>query len=26
VEVGRPDDLFDNPQSSRLKRFLSQVL
>jgi polar amino acid transport system permease protein len=26
VEVGRPDDLFDNPQSSRLRRFLSQVL
>ena len=26
VEAGRPDDLFDNPQSSRLKRFLSQVL
>jgi ABC-type polar amino acid transport system ATPase subunit len=26
VEAGRPDELFDNPQSSRLKRFLSQVL
>jgi len=26
VEVGRPDEVFDNPKSSRLKRFLSQVL
>lgn len=26
VEVGRPSDLFDNPQSPRLRRFLSEVL
>ncbi|MER9444495.1 amino acid ABC transporter ATP-binding protein [Mesorhizobium sp. M0340] len=26
VEVGRPEDLFDNPQSPRLRRFLSEVL
>ena len=26
VEAGRPDDLFDNPQSPRLRRFLSEVL
>ncbi|MER9977701.1 amino acid ABC transporter ATP-binding protein [Mesorhizobium sp. M0085] len=26
VEAGRPEDLFDNPQSPRLRRFLSEVL
>jgi polar amino acid transport system ATP-binding protein len=26
VEAGRPDDLFDRPQSPRLQRFLSEVL
>jgi polar amino acid transport system ATP-binding protein len=26
VEKGRPEDLFDNPQSPRLQRFLSEVL
>ncbi|CAH2394738.1 amino acid ABC transporter permease/ATP-binding protein [Mesorhizobium ventifaucium] len=26
VEAGRPADLFDNPQSPRLRRFLSEVL
>ncbi|MER8379545.1 amino acid ABC transporter ATP-binding protein [Mesorhizobium sp. M0142] len=26
VEAGRPEDLFDNPQSPRLGRFLSEVL
>jgi His/Glu/Gln/Arg/opine family amino acid ABC transporter permease subunit len=26
VEIGAPDDLFDNPQSPRLKRFLAEVL
>lgn len=26
VEVGKPDDLFDHPESPRLKRFLSEVL
>jgi polar amino acid transport system ATP-binding protein len=26
VEAGRPDDLFDNPKSPRLARFLSEVL
>ncbi|WP_140764253.1 amino acid ABC transporter permease/ATP-binding protein [Mesorhizobium sp. B4-1-4] len=26
VEAGRPQDLFDNPQSPRLRRFLSEVL
>ncbi|MCF6118081.1 amino acid ABC transporter ATP-binding protein [Mesorhizobium muleiense] len=26
VEAGRPADLFDNPQSPRLQRFLSEVL
>ncbi|AZO12011.1 MULTISPECIES: amino acid ABC transporter permease/ATP-binding protein [unclassified Mesorhizobium] len=26
VEAGRPSDLFDNPQSPRLRRFLSEVL
>ncbi|MGR6432606.1 amino acid ABC transporter permease/ATP-binding protein [Rhizobium sp. PAMB 3174] len=26
VEIGTPDDLFDNPQSPRLKRFLAEVL
>jgi polar amino acid transport system permease protein len=26
VEAGRPEDLFDNPQSPRLKRFLSEML
>ncbi|MGO4690096.1 amino acid ABC transporter ATP-binding protein [Glaciibacter sp. 2TAF33] len=26
VEIGRPADLFDNPQSPRLQRFLSEVL
>jgi len=26
VEQGAPADVFDNPQSERLRRFLSQVL
>ncbi|WP_113719750.1 amino acid ABC transporter ATP-binding protein [Arthrobacter dokdonensis] len=26
IESGRPEDLFDNPQSERLQRFLSEVL
>ncbi|TIL35590.1 amino acid ABC transporter permease/ATP-binding protein [Mesorhizobium sp.] len=26
VEAGRPEDLFDNPKSPRLQRFLSEVL
>jgi ABC-type histidine transport system ATPase subunit len=26
VEAGRPEDLFDSPQSPRLKRFLSEGL
>ena len=26
VETGTPDEIFDNPQSERLRRFLSQVL
>ncbi|MDN4612379.1 amino acid ABC transporter ATP-binding protein [Arthrobacter burdickii] len=26
VEAGRPEDLFDNPRSARLQRFLSEVL
>jgi polar amino acid transport system ATP-binding protein len=26
VEIGPPADLFDNPQSPRLQRFLSEVL
>jgi polar amino acid transport system ATP-binding protein len=26
VEAGRPEDLFDNPQSARLRLFLSEVL
>jgi len=26
VEFGRPEDIFDNPQSKRLQRFLSEVL
>jgi polar amino acid transport system ATP-binding protein len=26
VEAGTPSDLFDNPQSERLQRFLSEVL
>ena len=26
VEAGRPGDLFDNPKSARLQRFLSEVL
>jgi polar amino acid transport system ATP-binding protein len=26
VEAGRPEDIFDKPQSPRLKRFLSEVL
>jgi His/Glu/Gln/Arg/opine family amino acid ABC transporter permease subunit len=26
LEAGRPQDLFDNPQSARLRRFLSEVL
>ncbi|MEI5585457.1 peptide ABC transporter ATP-binding protein, partial [Agromyces sp. CCNWLW208] len=26
VEHGHPDDLFDRPQSPRLRRFLSEVL
>jgi ABC-type polar amino acid transport system ATPase subunit len=26
LEAGRPKDLFDNPQSPRLRRFLSEVL
>ena len=26
VEAGAPSDLFDNPQSKRLQRFLSEVL
>ena len=26
IEAGRPGDLFDNPKSARLQRFLSEVL
>jgi polar amino acid transport system permease protein len=26
VEVGAPDDIFERPQSPRLKRFLNEVL
>ncbi|TIP53004.1 MAG: peptide ABC transporter ATP-binding protein, partial [Mesorhizobium sp.] len=26
IEAGRPEDLFDNPRSPRLRRFLSEVL
>ena len=26
VEAGSPKDIFDNPRSARLKRFLSEVL
>jgi ABC-type polar amino acid transport system ATPase subunit len=26
VEVGTPDDFFDNPQNERTKRFLNQIV
>jgi polar amino acid transport system ATP-binding protein len=26
VEAGTPEQIFDNPQSARLRRFLSEVL
>jgi polar amino acid transport system ATP-binding protein len=26
VETGKPDQLFDNPETERLQQFLSQVL
>jgi len=26
MEQGKPEDLFDNPQSTRLKDFLSKVI